>query len=146
MWSIPSFFSAGIVADAAAIAALEMEVSPSPWSEAQVAGSLHLATTTAWIDEDPEVVGYLLVSTQASEGEVLILGVSPRRRRQGRGRRLLAAARAHWQGRANEAFLEVRADNAGAIALYEACGWQVVARRPRYYRDGIDADRNRVGR
>jgi len=36
-------------------------------------------------------------------------------------------------------FLEVRADNAVAIRLYERAGFQDIALRKNYYRDGQDA-------
>lgn len=39
----------------------------------------------------------------------------------------------------DRAFLEVRAGNAGAVALYRAFGFETVYRRPRYYPDGEDA-------
>jgi ribosomal-protein-alanine N-acetyltransferase len=35
--------------------------------------------------------------------------------------------------------LEVRADNAGALAFYLAEGFAEIDRRRRYYRDGADA-------
>jgi len=45
-----------------------------------------------------------------------------------------------WRARGGvEAFLEVRADNLGALALYRALAWEGVGRRRRYYRDGVDA-------
>jgi len=44
--------------------------------------------------------------------------------------RLLAEARAC---QASRAYLEVRAGNAAAQALYEACGFCVVGRRRHYY-------------
>jgi ribosomal-protein-alanine N-acetyltransferase len=37
------------------------------------------------------------------------------------------------------AWLEVRAGNAAAIALYERFGFTTVGRRPGYYADGEDA-------
>jgi ribosomal-protein-alanine N-acetyltransferase len=38
-----------------------------------------------------------------------------------------------------EVLLEVRADNAPAIALYAARGFETIATRRRYYADGTDA-------
>jgi len=35
--------------------------------------------------------------------------------------------------------LEVRADNAAAIALYERLRFRAISTRPRYYPDGTDA-------
>ena len=41
---------------------------------------------------------------------------------------------------ASEVFLEVRADNPGAEALYDSLGFEVIAVRPKYYQpDGVDA-------
>ena len=41
---------------------------------------------------------------------------------------------------ASEIFLEVRADNPGAQALYESLGFEGIAIRPRYYQpDDVDA-------
>ncbi len=36
-------------------------------------------------------------------------------------------------------FLEVRADNAAARALYRATGWEEIGLRRGYYADGVDA-------
>ena len=44
--------------------------------------------------------------------------------------RAAGAARCH---------LEVRLDNAGALALYHALGFEICGRRQGYYRDGSDA-------
>ena len=38
-----------------------------------------------------------------------------------------------------ELFLEVRADNPIARALYDSLGFEQIGVRPRYYRDGVDA-------
>lgn len=119
--------------DAAAIAALEAVAAAAPWSEAQVRSSLELPTTRAWLIEG---VGHLLVGAD----EVLTVAVHPDHRREGHAARLLAEAEAWWRGQGvPEAFLEVRADNRGALALYRARGWRPAGRRPGYYRDGCDA-------
>jgi ribosomal protein S18 acetylase RimI-like enzyme len=55
-------------------------------------------------------------------------------------RALLTAGRRHLAGFGCEAcYLEVRADNAAAIALYEAEGFHPIGRRPGYYGRGTDA-------
>ena len=60
--------------------------------------------------------------------------------RRGYGRRLLAAAENKAKRRGCRAMrLEVRADAAGAIALYEASGYRLFGRRRRYYGGRIDA-------
>ena len=42
-------------------------------------------------------------------------------------------------GGADRLLLEVREDNAGALAFYAARGFVEIDRRPRYYRDGATA-------
>jgi ribosomal-protein-alanine N-acetyltransferase len=77
----------------------------------------------------------------ADELEILNLAVSPERRRQGLGRRLLQAAlRLAAKGGIVNILLEVRAGNAPAVSLYESCGFQRVGLRKGYYADtGEDA-------
>jgi ribosomal-protein-alanine N-acetyltransferase len=81
-----------------------------------------------------ELAGYVFCREVAGESELLNLAVDPELRRGGVGRMLLVAA-IDWltlRG-ARETFLEVRASNAAAIALYEGAGFRAVGRRPGYY-------------
>ena len=81
------------------------------------------------------LVGYVIAHRAADEAEVLNLGVVPERRRGGIGRALvktLLAALA--SGGAKAVFLEVRASNAAAQALYRSFGFLPVGRRSGYYR------------
>lgn len=68
------------------------------------------------------------------------LSVDPALRGAGLGGRLLAAAeddaRRHGAGTMR---LEVRSDNAGAIALYRRHGYRHIGNRESYYADGGDA-------
>ncbi len=91
-------------------------------------------------DEDG-ALGYAHVRAVVDEAELLNVAVDPRGRRRGLGRRLLEAAQgAARSGGAERMFLEVRADNEAAIALYRACRWEQVGIRKRYYsEDGADA-------
>jgi len=127
--------------DAVAIAEVEAAATPVPWTASAVAASLASSAVGAWVlERDGHVVGHLLASAQGPEGEVLIVAVHPDHRRQGGARRLLDAAEAFWAERGvDDAFLEVRADNDGARALYRASGWSERGRRVAYYRDGVDA-------
>lgn len=87
--------------------------------------------------------GYALGRAAAGEAELLILAVTPEARRQGLGRQLLAAFEAAAKERkASELFLEVAADNRGALALYRAGGWAEHGRRRKYYtrRSGPEID------
>lgn len=127
--------------DIAAIAQTEVLAAHAPWSEEAVRATLASDSGAGWVLRDAEgVVGHLLVQTMADEAEVLTIAVRPRARRQGHARTLLLGAREVWRAQGiRTAFLEVRADNHGAQALYEALGWATCGRRTAYYRDGTDA-------
>jgi ribosomal-protein-alanine N-acetyltransferase len=81
---------------------------------------------------------YGFVAARLSAGELHInnIGVREEMRRRGLGSELLrlALARATSQG-ARKAFLEVRAGNVAAQALYSRQGFEVVGRRRNYYHD-----------
>jgi ribosomal-protein-alanine N-acetyltransferase len=87
--------------------------------------------------------GFLLGRAVAGEAELLTLAVAPEARRLGLGRKLVARFLYQAQLRgAVRAFLEVKADNAAAVALYESAGFTPAGRRRGYYRsaDGTRTD------
>lgn len=124
--------------DAAGIAALEVACFPArPWHAAQVGAELGRAGATAVVAPGR---GYALGWALAGEGELVRIGVHPDARRAGLGARLLAAFLAAQQAAGAAAtWLEVRADNAAAQALYRRAGFSQRGRRPGYYGDGCDA-------
>jgi len=68
------------------------------------------------------------------------IAAMPQVRRLGVGRGLLDHLLDHAATRgARRMLLEVAADNAGGLALYEAAGFQQIHRRVRYYPGGVDA-------
>ena len=80
------------------------------------------------------IAGYIVARETAGELHINNVAVREEYRRQGIGSSLLA--RIVEDGRklgAKKAFLEVRAGNAPAQALYERCGFSPIARRPNYY-------------
>jgi ribosomal-protein-alanine N-acetyltransferase len=108
---------------------------PRPWTAAEFAALL--ARPGAVLAALPQ--GFALLQVTADEAELLTLAVAPAARRQGLGRRLLAAGlEAAARRGAAWAFLEVAADNAPARALYAATGFVEVGRRRGYY-GGVDA-------
>jgi len=122
--------------DVAAIAALERAVFSDPWSPESIRETVGMAWIFTAVAEgsDGGLAGYVFCREVAGESEILNIAVDPVRRRGGVGRFLLDAALAWAEGRgARETFLEVRASNAAAIALYEGRGFRAVGRRPDYY-------------
>lgn len=90
--------------------------------------------------DEPAIAGYASLLAVAATADVQRIAVRPDRRREGIGRALLDAllAQARIRGCA-EALLEVRHDNAAALAMYEATGFEQIARRRGYYHGVADA-------
>ena len=132
--------------DLDAIMALETATFPTDaWSAATMADELasphgHYLVAQA---DDGAVDGYagLRAPDGAAQADIQTIAVAERARRRGLGRTLLLALLAEARRRgATEVFLEVRADNPGAQALYDRLGFVRIAVRPRYYQpDGLDA-------
>jgi len=132
--------------DLDAIMAIETATFPTDaWSPETMAAELdgphgHYLVAQA---EDGGVDGYagLLAPRGSGQADIQTIAVVERARRRGLGRTLLLALLNEARGRrATEVFLEVRADNPGARALYESLGFAEIAVRPKYYQpDGVDA-------
>jgi [ribosomal protein S18]-alanine N-acetyltransferase len=90
---------------------------------------------------DGELLGWAGVLVIADAAEIMTVGVVPGARRAGTGRRMLDVLLAEAVRRgANEVFLEVRADNEGARALYRGAGFDEIGVRRGYYAGGtVDA-------
>ena len=113
-----------------------------PWSAAALRAELAREDVRCLVARDArgEPAGYLLARRVLDELQVSSVAVAPGRRGRGVGRALLEAALAREGARGlRVATLEVRAGSEAALALYRAAGFEVVGRRPRYYRGGEDA-------
>lgn len=86
--------------------------------------------------EQPRLVGMVVVWLIMDEAHIATLAVHPDARGQGIAQQMLRVALDEAIRRGmRSATLEVRANNAIAQHLYSRFGFQVVGRRPRYYRD-----------
>jgi ribosomal-protein-alanine acetyltransferase len=89
-----------------------------------------------------ELAGYALAlfRPRAAAARLYSIAVAPRFAGVGVGSRLLSAAEmAACERRYRSIRLEVRVDNAAAIALYRKAGYRPFGRYPQYYDDGADA-------
>jgi ribosomal-protein-alanine N-acetyltransferase len=128
-------------ADLAELVSLERSSFSDPWTPAQLAGTLaHPATLGAVVEgAGSRVVGYLLSRVVGDEAEILTLAVHPIQRRRGLGRRLLEGVLATLADRGIRAvWLEVRASNQGAQALYTGAGFIASGVRRGYYRRPVE--------
>ena len=92
----------------------------------------------SWDDAPPS--GYVAFRHGGGEAEMLRLAVDPGERRHGLGRALVEHGLQRLRDqRIETCHLEVRMDNQGAIAFYQALGFARAGRRRSYYRDGTDA-------
>lgn len=85
------------------------------------------------------LAGYIVARMGADELHINNVAVREEYRRRGIGQELLGKIKD--QGRRLEtpvAFLELRAGNSAALALYEKCGFKVTARRRDYYTEPVE--------
>ena len=99
--------------------------------------------TAAMPEEATQLVGYagLLCPPGSGEADIQTIAVALDARGLGLGRALMLVLLQRAEERlAQRLFLEVRADNDVAKALYTSLGFEEIAVRPRYYQpEGIDA-------
>jgi [ribosomal protein S18]-alanine N-acetyltransferase len=124
----------------AAVSRIEREVFRDPWPTNAFLEVMVLSDK-CWVAlADGDVAGYLITQWVLDEVHILNIAVARDRQRQGIARVLLnelfCLAAAHGMC---DMFLEVRASNAAAQALYRAFGFQDISSRKRYYSDGEDA-------
>lgn len=128
--------------DIPAVMGIEEEVFPTTaWSPAQFWSELAHGDRTYVVAEEPDsIVGYGGVMTRPPTADIQTIAVHSARRGRGIARLLLShlLATAEATG-CTEVLLEVAADNAPALALYESEGFEVIARRSSYYGAGLDA-------
>ncbi len=121
-------------ADSAVLARLHALAHEAPWGVEAFDSLLSQPGYFAIMALAPDAAGFILVRVVADEAEILTLAVAPERQRLGIGRRLIDASLEEVQSRgASRYFLEVAADNAPAIALYQSTSFRRHGQRTGYY-------------
>lgn len=107
----------------------------TPWRETTFRSLLKREDSDLFLAEwEGQPVGYAVCWTTLDQSELGNVAVANEVRGRGVGRALVGEViRRVGERGAAECFLEVRVSNAAAQALYRACGFEVVGRRPRYY-------------
>ncbi len=123
------------LADAEAVAAIEKCCFSLPWSAEAIKESLqNPASCFLAAEEAGALIGYIGLYFVAGEGQILNIATHPDHRRKGCGRALMEAAVAEAKNvDITSLFLEVRASNAPAIALYEGLGFSALGKRKHFY-------------
>ena len=123
-------------ADCERLAQIDLESNPSPWNANAIAETLQRAHGLVAQAAEGPITGFVLYSVAADECEILSIAVEPAARRHGIARMLVGAALVQAaRAGARRCFLEVRASNDAAQALYAACGFSMDGRRRDYYRE-----------
>ena len=121
--------------DVPQVAALERLCFSDPWSEASISSELE-NPISLWLvaEADGVVQGYIGSQFVSPDCDIMNLAVAPDARRQQLGRTLLQSLidELHRYGM-ERLFLEVRASNAPAQALYASFDFEQVGLRKKYY-------------
>lgn len=125
-------------ADVARIVTIEAECfGAAAWSEQLVREQLAADHRDVLIDDD---IAYGVVSVLGDVADLDRLAVLPFARRRGVAGGLIEQLIEAARGRgAERVLLEVAADNAAAIGLYESSGFETISARKGYYPGGVDA-------
>ena len=127
-----------ILEDVPAVHAIDLLSFSLPWPERSFRYELtENQVSRGWVaDVDGTIAAMLVLWLIVDEAHIATIAVHPDFRRQGIGEQiLLYALRAARNEGAQRAFLEVRAGNIAAQAMYKKYGFEVVGVRPGYYKD-----------
>jgi ribosomal-protein-alanine N-acetyltransferase len=131
--------------DVETVQALDADLfGPTAWTPAAFWSELAAGPTRWYVvaeDDGGALAGYAGLLVPGPEADVQTIAVAPSAQGRGVGTRLLRALteRAARSG-ARSLLLEVRADNAPAVALYQREGFERISVRRRYYQPGdVDA-------
>lgn len=123
-------------ADLDAVLAIEQSVQSYPWTRGNFTDALSSGYVCRVDELDGEICSYAVLMMGVEEAELLTIGVAESQQRRGLGRSMLIGLLAIAQDEnKRRVFLEVRASNAAAIALYRIVGFSEVGLRRGYYQN-----------
>ena len=127
--------------DLPAVLAIEQTSFPQPWTSVAFRNEFKNPYSHLWVlEERTLIIGYICTWFIDDEGEIANVAVLPAYRRQGIGRFLVQHALQEAKKRGVRSLsLEVRSSNFAAVDLYRSFGFEEVAVRKKYYKNGEDA-------
>lgn len=117
------------------VAELDKALFPRPWSQDSWESELYNTTVSMVVAETEEgrVLGYGVLGVILDEGCLEKIATRPEYQRQGIAQAILGSFLRYGQEHLAFLTLEVREDNAPALALYRKNGFVEVGRRKNYY-------------
>ncbi len=130
-------------ADLDAVLAIEQSVQAYPWTRGNFVAALEQgyicrvdAAQAVQAQDHAAIRAYAVLMPVLDEAELLNIGVVAGQQRRGWGRALLAEMLGQaCAGKMCRVFLEVRASNIAALALYRSSGFVEIGVRRAYYRN-----------
>lgn len=122
------------IVDLNAVMAIEPHIYSHPWTRGNFSDSLNSGHSAWVLERDEKIIGYALLMIVLDEAHLLNLSIAMAYQKQGLGRFLLEhMLKISKKYQAVNMFLEVRASNISALALYENMGFNEMAVRRNYY-------------
>ena len=122
------------VADIPALASLDQQTNPHPWTAKQFQAAHQPPIRTLLIAEnDQQIIGYIAWQHIQDEIELHLIATAPSHRQQGIASQLMQQLIATAQQHHARIILEVRASNHIAQALYRKHQFTPIATRKNYY-------------
>ena len=107
----------------------------SPWSEKQILSDMQQDNVDYFfVKKDEKIVGFLAISQLAGELEITNIAIKKAYQGHGLGSQLLA----DLDYVDFLIFLEVRASNTPAQALYKKWGFDIIGKRKQYYHEPVE--------
>lgn len=127
--------------DVDAVLAIEQAVQAYPWSRGNFTDALGSGYLCSVDEQDGVIRAYAILMPLVDEAELLNIGVAAGQQRKGVGRAMLAGMlEVARKKKLRCVFLEVRASNAAALALYRSAGFIQIGVRRGYYKNGVGAE------
>lgn len=122
------------VADVDVVCAIEQVVQDYPWTRGNFIDALNQGYMCRIDQQDGAVRGYAVLRRIMDEAELLTIGVAAGQQRKGLGKAILAEMlQLAREDKMRRVFLEVRASNVAALALYRSSGFDEIGVRRGYY-------------
>jgi len=120
---------------------IEQAVQAYPWTRGNFADALGCGYVCRVDELDGEIRGFAVLMPVLDEAELLNIGVAAARQRKGLGRAMLREMLEFAREKNMlRVFLEVRASNTAALALYRSAGFVEIGLRRGYYRNAGGGD------